>query len=102
MITRDTLNQVTHLTGARYIEQIKLQSFEQGAKERFGALGLRIVETSFARIRIFLQIWDGATGTISWEGMHEVHYARDRVSDQPVTLHTVAERTARDLIARVP
>jgi len=102
LFTRDTLDQVRQLTGARYIAQIKLQSFEQGAKERFGALGLRIVETSFARIRIFLQIWDGATGTISWEGMQEVHYARDRVSDQPVTLHTVAERTARDLIARIP
>ena len=102
LFKRDILKRVGEVTGARYIAQIKLQSFEQGAKERFGALGLRIVETAYASIRIFLQIWDSADGTIAWEGMQELHYARDRIADQPVTLRTVAERTARDLITRLP
>lgn len=66
------------------------------------AFGLRIVETSFASIRIFFQIWDSAEGTIAWEGMQEMQYARDRISDKPVTLRVAAERTARDIIARLP
>ncbi|MBI4205666.1 MAG: hypothetical protein HY527_11630 [Betaproteobacteria bacterium] len=102
LFKRDILKQVGAVTGARYIAQIKLQGFEQGAKERFGAFGFRIVETTFASIRIFLQIWDSHDGTIAWEGMQEMHYAKDRITDKPVTLHSAAERTARDLIAKLP
>lgn len=102
LFKRDILKQVGEVTGARYIAQIKLQGFEQGAKERFGALGLRIVETTYASIRIFLQIWDSHDGTIAWEGMQEMHYALDRITGKPVTLHIAAERTARELIARLP
>lgn len=102
LFKRDILKQVGAVTGARYIAQIKLQGFEQGAKERFGAFGLRIIETTFASIRIFLQIWDSADGTIAWEGMQEMHYAQDRVTDKPVTLHSAAERTARDIITKLP
>lgn len=53
-------------------------------------------------MRIFLQIWDSADGTIAWEGMQDMHYATDRIADKPVTLYTAAERTARDLITRLP
>jgi hypothetical protein len=102
LFKRDILKQVGEVTGVRYIAQIKLQGFEQGSKERFGAFGFRIIETSFASIRIFMQIWDSTDGTIAWEGMQEMHYARDRITDKPVTLHTAAEYTARDLIARLP
>lgn len=102
LFKRDILKQVGTIAGARYIAQIKLQGFEQGSKERFGALGFRIIETSFASIRVFLQIWDSTDGSIAWEGMQEMHYARDRIADKPITLHAAAEGTARNLIARLP
>jgi len=102
LFKRDILKQVGNAVGARYIAQIKLQGFGQGAKERFGILGLRIVETRFANVRLFLQIWDSQDGTIAWEAMQEIFYAQDRVSEEPVTLRTTIEHTARDLTARLP
>lgn len=102
LFKRDILKQVGAVTGARYLAQIKLQGFDQGAKERFGAFGFRIVETTYSRIRVFLQIWDSEDGTIAWEGMQETHYSEDRIADKPVTLREMAERTAGDMIARLP
>jgi hypothetical protein len=102
LFKRDTLNQVGTVTGVRYLAQIKLQGFTQGAKERFGAFGLRIVETRFASVRVFFQIWDSSDGTIAWEGMQEMHYSRERLTEEPVTLQMALERTARDLIAWLP
>ncbi len=102
LFKRDILKQVGDAAGVRYIAQIKLQRFDQGAKERFGFLGLRIVETRFANVRLFLQIWDSRDGTIAWEAMQEIFYAQDRVSEEQVTLRTTIERTARDLTAKLP
>jgi hypothetical protein len=89
-------------TGARYAVQLKLQAFEQGSRDRFGILGIRIVETKYAHIRLFLQIWDGRESTIAWEGMQEMRQAADTMTEEPVMLRTVLERTAQDLIARLP
>ena len=96
------LRQIAGATGARYLAQLKLQGFEQGSRDRFGILGIRIVETKYAHIRLFLQIWDSRESTIAWEGMQEMRHSHDTVTEEPVMLRTVLERTARDLIARLP
>jgi hypothetical protein len=102
LFERETLHKLGSVTGTRYIAQLKLQRFGQGEKERFGALGFRIVETRYASIRLFFQIWDSKDGSIAWEGVQETHYARDTFSEKAVTLHTVMEHTARSIIAKLP
>jgi hypothetical protein len=102
LFERGMLGKIGAATGSRYLAQLKLQQFSQGDKERFGALGFRIVETRFANVRLFFQIWDARDGTIAWEGLQEMLYAQDKIDEQPVTLQTVIDRTARDLVARLP
>ena len=69
LLSKDVLKQIGAATGVRYLAQLKLQGFGQGAKERFGTLGFRIVETQYAHVRLFFQIWDSSDGSIVWEGM---------------------------------
>jgi hypothetical protein len=102
LLSGGTLQRVGAATGVRYLAQTKLQSFVQGAKERFGLLGLRIVETQYAYVRLFFQIWDSRDGTIAWEAMQELHVSQERVSEEPVMQRAVLERTARDLITKLP
>jgi len=102
LFSGDVLRKVGAATGARYAAQLKLQRFEQGSRDRFGALGFRLVETKYAHIRLFLQIWDTRDSGIVWEGMHEMRHAAEKVSEEPVMLRTVLERTAQDLVARLP
>lgn len=102
LLKRDVLEQLGRATGARYIAQIKLQGWGQGAKERFGTLGFRIVETRYASVRVFLQVWDSADGSIAWEGMQEFLYALDRVNEAPVTFRTAVGHTAEEVVRRLP
>ncbi|MGH8702923.1 MAG: hypothetical protein ACREVR_17350 [Burkholderiales bacterium] len=102
LLSRDVLQQVGAATGTRYLAQLKLQGFEQGAKERWGFLGFRIVETQYAHVRLFFQIWDSRDGTIAWEAMQEMRISQETTSEEPVMLRTVLERTAHDLIAKLP
>lgn len=98
----DILNQVGKATGVRYLAQIQVQGFGQSAKERFGALGFRIVETKTAAVRLFFQIWDSREGTVAWEATEEVHYSYDTVTEEQLTLPRVVGQAAQDLIAKLP
>lgn len=99
---RDSLRQVGDIIGTRYVAQLKLAGFVQGTKGRFSAFGIRLMGTKFTNIRLFLQIWDTSDGTIAWEGIQELNYAVDGVSESVVTLRTVVQEAARGLIARLP
>ena len=102
LFSADVLRKVGGATGARYVVQLKLQGFEQGSRDRFGLLGFRIMETKYAHIRVFLQIWDSRDSTIVWEGMQELRQATDTMTEEPVTLRAGLVRTAEDLVARLP
>ncbi len=102
LLRRETLQQVGKVTGVRYVAQIKVQSFGQSSKERFGALGFRIVETRSARVRLFFQIWDSRDGTVAWEATQELHYSYDTTSEEPLSLPKVVGRAAQDLVAKLP
>jgi len=96
------LRQIGQAAGARYLAQLKLQGFSQGSKNRFGLLGLRLVETQYADVRLFVQIWDSRDGSIAWEAMQELRISLDSTRDEPVMLRKLLERSARDLVARLP
>jgi hypothetical protein len=102
LFSADALKSVGSATGARYLAQLKLQGFSQGSKGRFGFLGLRIVETQYADVRLFLQIWDSRDGSIAWEAMQELRIARESTTEEPVMLRKLLDRSAQDLIAKLP
>jgi hypothetical protein len=98
----EALRRVGAATGMRYVAQLKLQSFSENSKGRFGFLGLRLVETQYADLRLFLQIWDSRDGSIAWEAMQELRIARESSSEEPLMLRRVVEYSARELVARLP
>ena len=102
LFSAEALRRIATATGARYIAQLKLQAYNQGSKSRFGFLGLRIVETQHADVRLFFQIWDGRDGSIAWEGMQELRVVRESMTEKPLMLRQMLEHSARELIARLP
>ena len=102
LLPADVLRRLGSATGARYIAQLNLQGFVQNSKNRLGVLGLRIIETQIGDLRLFLQIWDSRDGSIAWEAMEELRIAMDTTKEEPIMLRTLLERSAQDLIAKLP
>lgn len=102
LLKREVLLQVGKATGTRYLAQIKLQGFSQSAKDRWGTMGFRIVETKSANLRLFFQIWDSSDGTVAWEATQELHYSYDTTSERQLTLPKVVGRAAEDLVSKLP
>ena len=99
---QDILKEVGKVTGVRYLAQLKLSNFSQYSRGRFSFLGLRLIQTKEASIRMFLQIWDSVDGSIVWEGTEEVTYAWDSGSAEPVTFRVIVEETAQNLVSLLP
>ncbi len=99
---RETLRKVARVTGVRYLAQLKLGSFRQESKGRWGALGLRVLETKSAAIRLFLQIWDSQDGAVVWEGSQELTLAYESLAEEAVPLQQAVEASARELVAQLP
>jgi len=99
---RETLLKLSDVIKTKYTAQLKLQGFDQGSMNRLGALGLRVMETKYATLRLFFQIWDAAEGTIAWEGIHELNYSVETFDERAVTLQSVIEKAAKEMISKLP
>jgi len=97
-----TLRKIGEVTGVRYVAQLKLAGFKQESTGRLGLLGLRITETKRATMRVFMQIWDSREGTIVWEGLEELLYSEDTMSEKVINFAEIAQAGARSLFAHIP
>jgi hypothetical protein len=102
IFNREILQKVGEATKTGYVAELKLMTFVQGSSERFGFLGLRMVETKYSHVRLFFQIWNTRGGFIAWEGVQEMHYAVDTIAENSVTLKTTINRAAREIISHLP
>jgi hypothetical protein len=99
---RELLRRVGEATGARYLAQLKMSGFSQGSQGRWSFLGIRMVDTKIATLRLFFQIWDSREGTIAWEGVQELTHAVDSYEVINITFRAASEQAAHNLIARLP
>lgn len=99
---RATLKKVADVNHVRYLAQLKLGGFRQDSKGRWGAFGLRLVETKSTAIRLYLQIWDSKDGSVAWEGSHEMTASHDSMAEDTVTFRNIVEEAARALVRRLP
>ncbi|VAX12409.1 hypothetical protein MNBD_GAMMA24-2400, partial [hydrothermal vent metagenome] len=86
---KDTLRKIGEITGVRYLAQLKLGGFRQESAGRFGFLGLRLMETKRANLRVFLQIWDSQEGSIVWEGLEELNLSTDTFTEKVINFNDI-------------
>ena len=99
---REALQKVARVTGTRYLAQLKLGAFKQESKGRFGMLGLRVLETKTSTIRLCLQIWDSVDGSVAWEGAQESTVSHESMAEEYVSMKSIVQESARDLVGHLP
>lgn len=102
IFSKQTLSRIAEASGVRYLAQLKLAGFSQRSVNRFGIFGLRMIETKSATVRLFFQLWDGSVGVITWEGVQELNWSEEKISESPITLQTIMDKAAKDIAARLP
>lgn len=96
------LRKIGEAVGVRYLAELKLSRFKQDGKSRFGVFGLSLVQTQYANIRLYLEIWDSRECIIVWQGQNELTSAYDTPAETTVPFDTVVRDCAGDLVERLP
>jgi hypothetical protein len=96
------LKRLGEVSGVRYLGQLSLAEFQQFSRGRLSFLGLRILDTKQAVLRVFLQIWDSRNGSVAWEGSAELSYAYESAQENPAPFLTTATLAATRLYAELP
>lgn len=102
IFSKGTLQKIAAASGVRYVAQLKLAGFRQRSASRFGAFGLRLIQTNIATVRLFFQLWDASNGVISWESVAELSWAEENIFEEPITLQTIMVQAAKDIADSLP
>lgn len=101
ILDSDTPRAIGDASGVRYLAKRNLGNFNQSSDKRLSIAGIRMFDTWRATIRVHLEVWDGHTREIAWQGNDELVCAREGVKERPVTPRQVADVAARSLVGKV-
>lgn len=96
------LRKISAEVPARYFAVPFLIDYREGSDSRFGVFGLRVGKTKWSSTRCQLQIWDGHSGRIVWEGSSELTLARETVLERPVLLEDSTRAPWQALVEKLP
>jgi len=98
ILPQTAIDQIGVAVGARYLAKISLANFEQSQVERFGVAGIRVLTTNSTRIRLFLEVWDSATGRIVWYANEELAIAADRPTEEDLSVRGASVRAINEMM----
>ena len=102
ILDRDALHTISQAVGVRYCALPILVNFRETTSTRFSALGLRLGKTTSASARIQLQIWDGRSGRIVWDGFADLTLAQETFREGPIVFGDTVRATWESLIDQIP
>ena len=101
ILARDELHTIAQAVGVRYFAVPILVNFNETASTRFSVFGLRLGKTTSANARFQLQIWDGRSGRIVWEGISDLTLARETFREGPILFGDTVRATWESLIDQI-
>lgn len=102
ILDRHTLRKIAEATGVRYFAVPILVNFREDNSTRISLFGLRLAKTAWANARFQLQIWDGYSGRIVWEGISDLTIAQEMIRESPVQFEDTVQATWENLIQKIP
>ena len=102
ILEREALARIAQAIEARYVAVPILVNFHEEMNTRLSTLGFRLAKTATTNTRVQLQIWDGQTGHIVWEGLSDVTLAEETVREQSIRFERAIQLTSEYLLKQVP
>ncbi len=102
ILERTTLVKLEDAVRVRYFGMPVLVSFYEAQSSRISVFGVRLGKTASASTRFDLQIWDGRTGRIVWEGSSHLTLAQEVVREGPIPLEETVRGTWESMIQEMP
>lgn len=102
ILDRDALRQISEAVKVRYVAVPILVNFSESSSTRFSVFGFRLGKTASTSARFQLQIWDGHSGRIVWEGISDLTLAQETFREGPIRFSQIVNATWLSLVEQIP
>jgi hypothetical protein len=102
ILDRDGLLEISEVVKVRYVAVPILVNFSETSSTRFSVFGFRLGKTASTSARFQLQIWDGHSGRIVWEGISDLTLAQETFREGPIRFNQIVNATWVSLIEQIP
>ncbi len=102
VLDQKILTKIHEVMGVQYLVYLSLNSFNQYPSTRLSTLGLRLIDSQTATLRLFVRIIQASQGRIVWEGSAEGIITREDFRARPITLNEFGQLACQKLVEDLP
>ena len=102
VLDQEILTKIHEVMGVQYLIYLSLNSFSQYPSTRLSTLGLRLIDSQTATLRLFVRIIRASQGRIVWEGSAEGIIRREDFRARPITLNELGQLACQKLVENLP
>ncbi len=102
VLDQGILTKIHEIMGVQYLVYLSLNSFNQYPSTRLSILGLRLIDSQTATLRLFIRIIQASQGRIVWEGSAEGIITREDFRARPITLNELGQLACYELVKDLP
>lgn len=102
ILDRDTLLKIQNVLGVDYFIQPRLVSYTMRRSGRWSLAGVSLLKTHETGVRLYFELWNGATGEVEWIGAGSGRFAQEHYRAKPIPFEPVATEAIRALINEIP
>jgi hypothetical protein len=102
VLEKKTLRGIADALGVRYLLLPIILDYRQDDSTRISIFGVRFVRTRTSTLQLLLQIWDGDSGELAWQGSAEITLAGEDVREKPIPFDEISQYAWKHLIGKLP
>ncbi|MEK6792135.1 MAG: DUF4136 domain-containing protein [Deltaproteobacteria bacterium] len=102
ILEKKTLGKLGASIGVKYFVQPRIIDFSQRSSIRFQPFGFTMFVTHESQIKIYIEMWDAASGEIVWIGVAEGNMATEHFMARPIPFEQAAKTVIDELIKKMP
>jgi hypothetical protein len=102
VLDQEILGKIHEVMGVQYLVYLSLNSFNQYPSTRLSTLGLRLIDSQTATLRLFVRIIQTSQGRIVWEGSAEGIITREDFRARPISLNELGQLACQKLVEDLP
>ncbi len=102
ILDKNVLLKLQNVLGVNYFIQPRLVDYTIRRSGRWSLGGVSLIKTHETGMKLYFELWNGATGEVEWIGVGDGRFAQEHYKAKPIPFEPVAVEAIKALINQIP
>lgn len=102
ILDKNVLLKLQNVLGVNYFIQPRLVEYSISRSGRWSLGGVSLIKTHETGLKLYFELWNGATGEVEWIGAGDGRFAQEHYKARPIPFEPVATEAIKALINQIP